>query len=355
MRRVVVAFAALAVSPLMLAIGVAALAGSTSGAQPQLSGQSVGDIPPGLFPHYVRAAEQCPGLSWTVIAAIAKVETNHARFGAARVQSNGDVEPAIIGPALNGTAGTTAIRDTDSGASDGDKIWDRAVGPFQFIPSTWKAYGADGNDDGIANPHNFYDAVQAAAKFLCAYAAGVGSSLRRAVLAYNHAGWYAERVLSIARDYDRRSVAKDRTEIVERYALPVPRDLLTIEAVRRPHHDYPAWDFAVPVGTPVYAVHGGKVTAVVAGGACGSGVIVAGADDVEYTYCHLSRIDVAPGNQVAAGSTIGASGNTGTSTGPHLHLQMVAESTMVCPQPLLEALYLGKGGERTHSTAGCIN
>ncbi|HEX8930403.1 MAG TPA: hypothetical protein VGA45_15915, partial [Actinomycetota bacterium] len=78
-------------------------------------------------------------LSWSVLAGIGRIESNHGRFlgAAARFSSAGDVTPTILGPVLNGAANVGAIHDTDAGRLDGDAVWDRAVGPMQFIPSTW--------------------------------------------------------------------------------------------------------------------------------------------------------------------------------------------------------------------------
>lgn len=104
------------------------------------------------------------------------------------------------------------------------------------------------------------------------------------------------------------------------YALPVSPSLLNLDLIRRPHQDYPAWDLALPVGTPVYAVHTGTVTSTPTAGRCGLGVVVAGLDSATYTYCQASQILVATGDHVAAGQLLLLSGNTGRTTGPHLHL-----------------------------------
>ena len=86
---------------------------------------------------------------------------------------------------------------------DGDSVWDRAVGPMQFIPSTWRGYAADGNGDGAKDPNNLYDAAVGAGRYLCRAAGNLGSdaSLTRAYLAYNHSDVYAARVLMLAREY----------------------------------------------------------------------------------------------------------------------------------------------------------
>ena len=66
-----------------------------------------------------------------------------------------------------GVGPVAAIPDTDNGRWDGDKVWDRAVGPMQFIPATWQGAGRDGDGDGVANPNDIDDAALAAADYLC--------------------------------------------------------------------------------------------------------------------------------------------------------------------------------------------
>lgn len=351
MRKAIVLIVGVLTAPMLLAIGIAALASADSAApSPATEGDS--DIPPELLPLYVTAARSCRGLSWTIVAAVAEVETNHARFAGATLQQSGDVRPPIIGLPLNGTNGTRAIADTDGGSIDGDTVWDRAVGPFQFIPSTWSVYGVDANGDGRADPHNFYDAVYAAAGYLCHHGAGTPHRLRAALLAYNHAGWYADRVLAIAAQYTHASSGDPRD-----YALPVDRRHLTLELIQRPHHDYPAWDLPLPTGTPVYAVHAGTVVAVTDDARCGRGVVIDGDDGAQYTYCHGSAITATEGTQVSPGSVVMLSGNTGSSIGPHLHLQIRSSAgALTCPQPLLEAWFLWQPVVRTvPSGTGCTS
>jgi hypothetical protein len=111
------------------------------------------------------AAQYCPGLSWTVLAAIGQIESG-----------DGQNE----GPS---TAG--------------------ALGPMQFLPSTWQTWGTDGfGDTGPPNIMNPYDAVPSAARLLCADgAASGGAGLRNAIFGYNHAGWYVDEVLTLAGEY----------------------------------------------------------------------------------------------------------------------------------------------------------
>ena len=90
-----------------------------------------------------------------------------------------------------------AIRDTDGGRLDGNSRWDRAVGPMQFIPGTWAAFGVDGDGDGRADPQNVYDATASAAGYLCAGGRdlALASGLRSAILSYNHSTAYLATVL----------------------------------------------------------------------------------------------------------------------------------------------------------------
>lgn len=139
------------------------------------------------------------------------------------------------------------------------------------------------------------------------------------------------------------------------YALPVARALLDSDpaALTRPHHDYPAWDFGVPEHTPVYAVHAGTVTRISndtghcypdtngCTAICGLGISIQDANNAAITwiYCHASELEVQPGGPITTGQQIMRSGNTGHSSGPHLHLGIRIDGTDRCPQPLLNALY----------------
>lgn len=174
-----------------------------------LGARLVGVIPRPSLEAYWRAASTSaatnPGchLDWALLAAIGHAETGHGTHRGARPAPDGSVEPVILGPVLDGE-GFERITDTDLGQFDGDPIMDRAVGPMQFIPSTWRGYSADGNGDGIGDPHNIYDAAVAAADYLCRNAGGdvqAPGPAGRAVLAYNHSSTYAAKVLGLAEHY----------------------------------------------------------------------------------------------------------------------------------------------------------
>jgi membrane-bound lytic murein transglycosylase B len=144
-------------------------------------------------------------LSWTVLAGIGRIESNHGLFGgpATRFSAAGTVSPRITGPPLDGR-GVARIPDSDGGRWDGDATWDRAVGPMQFIPTTWRSLGRDGNADRVADPNNLFDAAVSAAGYLCLSGDGdLGdpARLRQAVYAYNHSWPYVDAVLGWARLY----------------------------------------------------------------------------------------------------------------------------------------------------------
>ena len=138
-------------------------------------------------------------LPWTMLAGIGRIESDHGRYGGATLAANGDETRPIIGVPLNG-AGVANISDTDGGALDGDPVNDRAVGPMQFIPSTWRNWASDGNGDGLANPQNIDDATVTAGRYLCAGGRDLGTAAGwwAAVLSYNNSVEYGQKVFSVA-------------------------------------------------------------------------------------------------------------------------------------------------------------
>ena len=138
----------------------------------QLRGQlPVSSVPAGTEPtSYIQlfqasAARYCPGLSWTVLAAIGQIES---------------ADGTNVGPSSAG-----------------------ALGPMQFLPSTWAQWGINAfGQTGPPNVMNPYDAVPSAARLLCADGAAAGGrSLYQAIFDYNHADWYVNEVLALAAQY----------------------------------------------------------------------------------------------------------------------------------------------------------
>ena len=129
------------------------------------SGAHVGAtaIPAGYRLLYQRGARLCPGLRWTLLAAVGQVESRHGR-------NNG---PSSAG----------------------------AIGPMQFMPATFAQYGVDGDGDGAANPWSPADAIDTAAIYLCRNGGGGdAASVQRALLRYNNAQWYVDLVLGVEAD-----------------------------------------------------------------------------------------------------------------------------------------------------------
>jgi len=115
--------------------------------------------PSGYLALYRSAAATCPGLRWTLLAAVGQVESGHGRN---------------VGPSSAG-----------------------ALGPMQFLPATFRAYAVDGDHDGSTDPMSPADAVFTAARYLCSGGAGSASGVPGALLRYNHAQWYVDLVLRV--------------------------------------------------------------------------------------------------------------------------------------------------------------
>lgn len=151
----------------------------------------------------INAADETCNIDWQLLGAVGYVESDHGRFGGSTLGADGVSRPSLYGVRLDGTHDTQAIEDTDAGQYDRDKIWDRAVGPMQFIPATWSAVGVDADGDGQRNPQNINDAALAAAVYLCSGPDDLGSEAGRheAVLRYNQSGSYADQVLRTREAY----------------------------------------------------------------------------------------------------------------------------------------------------------
>jgi cell division septation protein DedD len=167
-------------------------------------------IPSVAVDAYTRGADRLAvedpscGIRWTLLAAIGRVESNHGRFGGAMLRDDGYSTKPIRGIPLDGRPNVALIRDTDDGELDGDTAYDRAVGPMQFIPSTWRSVGVDGNRDGRRDPDNIFDAAYGAARYLCdgdADLRNIGARAQ-AIRRYNNADEYVRVVLNLAEMYD---------------------------------------------------------------------------------------------------------------------------------------------------------
>jgi membrane-bound lytic murein transglycosylase B len=170
---------------------------------------STSGIPSAALAAYQRAetvinsADKSCNLSWQLVAAIGRVESDHGRTNGNSLDAKGVARPGIYGLALDGTKNTAVIRDTDGGQYDSDTRFDRAIGPMQFIPSTWSVVGVDSDGDTLRNPQDIDDAALATAVYLCSGNEDLSTvkGQRTAVFRYNHSVAYVNLVLSIMNAY----------------------------------------------------------------------------------------------------------------------------------------------------------
>ncbi len=150
-------------------------------------------------------------LSWNTLAGVGWVESRHGLIHGTTLAADGTVSPPLYGVALDGN-GFARIPDSDGGALDGDASGDRAIGPMQFLPGSWRNWHTDANGDGVENPQNIFDATMAAAHYLCRAAGNLGTQdgWQRGILAYNSSRQYLNDVMDAANRYaaDAASAAK---------------------------------------------------------------------------------------------------------------------------------------------------
>jgi membrane-bound lytic murein transglycosylase B len=142
------------------------------------------------------------GISWNTLAAIGYVESRHGSYRGSSIALDGTISPGIFGVALDGGS-TEHIPDSDNGKFDKDKKYDRAVGPMQMIPQSWKNWRTDANADHKRDPQNMYDAVMAAANYLCRASpdmVGV-AGWQAGIASYNSAPSYLHAVARAAIEY----------------------------------------------------------------------------------------------------------------------------------------------------------
>jgi hypothetical protein len=268
-----------------------------------------------------------------------------------------------------------------------------ASGAYQYLGSTWRRWASDIDVDldrypqaylappavqdlvAVANVHAILGDTSDLARIPVAWywpralthpedldivpAPGAGNRLT--VRAYR------DRWLDLYADQPPASTDACNAGTVGDYALPIDRQLIDRDPsmLSRPHHDYPAIDLPVPIGTPVYAVRGGTVHTIsnhpgtcssdACEASCGIGLTIDADDGSRWTYCHGSALHVTLGHTVVAGDLILSSGDSGHSTGPHLHLGVSVDGRARCPQSLLLGLYTdgSTGNLRFLPTAGC--
>lgn len=281
---------------------------------------------------YVRAASKS-GLDWTYLAAIGQTESNHGTAsGSAPNPTTGAIKPPIIGIPIG--------PDTDNGRYDGDTGADHAVGPMQFIPSTWESYARDGNGDRVKDPHNIFDAAMASAAYLRAN--GAPRNWKAALFAYNHDSSYVQLVTDRAAEFRKKASAGGVSSGEK--VWPVGKD-----APLSAHYGqagsmwssgyHTGQDFSVPSGTPIHAAASGIVITAGWEGPYGNSTVIRSVMPsggvVKTRYAHQSVIGVKEGQTVTAGQVIGKVGSTGNSTGAHLHFEVYLNDRLSDPMQWL--------------------
>ena len=184
-KLAIAGFAAVILIPLLIVAvlgqAVSSLVGGGGGDTSQPSSSALADIPGDYLALYRAAAATCPGLDWSVLAAIGKVETDHGRSQLPGVHSG------------------------HNGAG--------AEGPMQFLPSTFVSYDQPVPPGGATppSPYDPVDAIYAAARLLCANGARNNANIHAAIFAYNHADWYVSEVLTQAAQYASAQAAGTNT------------------------------------------------------------------------------------------------------------------------------------------------
>lgn len=292
-------------------------------------------VPPQYMPYY-RAAEEKYGVHWYVLAAIHFVETSFSQH------------KTMISPA-------------------------GAIGHFQFLPATWAGwtydigggivspdiditdpaiieagggYGVDANGDGKADPWDLEDAVHSAANYLAAN--GYSEDPRGAIWHYNHADWYVEKVLANAETYRTTAVyvpkEGDMPTVTDGSFMRPATGQITSYFGYRTLNGTTRLHAGVDIGqgnrtnVPIVSVANGTVSKVntgcdpwngylgnSCGGQWGNYIMIkhnVNGTEYETVYAHLSAVLVAEGQEVAKGQMIGIMGNSGSSTGAHLHFEI---------------------------------
>jgi membrane-bound lytic murein transglycosylase B len=169
-----------------------------------------GGIPLAAMRAYANAQiAEPPGceVGWTTLAGIGWVESQHGTIGDRTLGDDGHSSTPILGPALDGDPFAAIPATPETTAWHGDPWWDHAVGPLQFIPSTWEQWGRDGDLDGVADPNDIDDAAATAVAYLCADGHDLtsGAGWADAVFGYNHDESYVADVHAAASAYAERT------------------------------------------------------------------------------------------------------------------------------------------------------
>ena len=335
---------------LAVTLPVLALVGLTATAEPDtpaagIAGKAAG-VPARAGQAYQAAADQCPGLDWTLLAAIGAVETHHGHANGATLDPDtGEARPWIYGPALNGDAGTAAMPISGWAGWWGlTGPWQHAVGPMQFLPATFTTHAIDADGNGAANPHDIDDAVSAAANHICSAAGDQVDGPSEIARIYNP-GDAANYATKLTDEQVRIQTAAAASGDVAAGLCPVAGPVTftnTWGAARSGGRSHKGVDMFADEGTPVIAVAPGRVEHY--NNSLGGLSYRLYADDGTFYYgTHLSAYENEGTGHVEAGTVIGYVGRTGNAatTPPHLHWEIHPSgrgSPAINPAPTAERL-----------------
>ena len=207
MRKSVVAVLLLAV---VLSVGTPDFATAAVQEAPSVEALD-SDIPIEVY-RWAAGGSSC-GIDSELLLAVADSVSNHGRIDGFTYDEFGTIQPSLYGERVDGSRpGVATILDNDEGELDSDVLFDRPLGPMQFLPTSWFQYGVDANNDGVADPQNLWDASASAAAFLCAEGVSDGD-IDLAVRTYVGDDSFAPAVLDLAATTPRLGVsaAKLRT------------------------------------------------------------------------------------------------------------------------------------------------
>lgn len=321
-----ISLAALALPALaVVALPVLAVLALTFGNPPTTGGASPAGIPPRVAQAYRDSGTRCPGLDWTLLAAIGGVETNHGQHAGSTVDPDtGEVTPWIFGPPLDGAGGTAGMPIgswNDWWGLPGP--WLHAVGPMQFLPDTFTAHAVEADDDGATNPHDIDDAVATAAAYICSAAGDEVGGPDEVARIYNP-GDAHNYAAALTREQQR---IRDAGTVATGDGLcPVAGPVTFTDtwlAARSGGRQHQGVDIFAAEGTPVVAPAPGRVEHY--DNALGGLSYRLYTDDGTFYYgTHLAGYANEGAGHIEAGTVIGYVGRTGNAatTPPHLHWEI---------------------------------